>query len=74
MPTISVTTTSTRRPSLDSDPSSWLFAGTGLSAGGAIPDVLRNDFQAPAVGPQPDERSDPVPLAGPGREARRGLC
>jgi hypothetical protein len=33
-------------PLVDSDPSSWLFAGTGLSAGEAIPNVVRNDFQA----------------------------
>jgi hypothetical protein len=31
---------------VDSEPSSWLFAGTGLTAGETIPDVLTNDFQA----------------------------
>jgi hypothetical protein len=33
-------------PLVDSDPSSWLFVGTGLSAGATIPGVLSNDFQA----------------------------
>ena len=32
-------------PLVDSDPSSWLFAGTGLSGEAAIPGVLSNDFQ-----------------------------
>jgi hypothetical protein len=32
-------------PLVDSDPSSWLFAETGLSGGAAIPGVLSNDFQ-----------------------------
>jgi hypothetical protein len=32
-------------PLVDSDPSSWLFAGTGLGGGATIPDVLSNDFQ-----------------------------
>jgi hypothetical protein len=30
---------------VDSDPTSWLFAGTGLHAGSTIPGVLSNDFQ-----------------------------
>jgi len=32
-------------PLVVSDPSSWLFAGTGLAAGAQIPDVLTTDFQ-----------------------------
>ena len=36
----------TARSLVDSDPSSWLFAGTGLAEGQAIPSVLSNDFQA----------------------------
>jgi hypothetical protein len=32
-------------PLVDSDPSSWLFAGTGLHGGSTIPGVLSNDFQ-----------------------------
>lgn len=32
-------------PLVVSNPSSWLFAGTGLSAGAKIPGVLRADFQ-----------------------------
>jgi hypothetical protein len=32
-------------PLVDSDPSSWLFAGTGMQAGATIPGVLSNDFQ-----------------------------
>jgi hypothetical protein len=30
---------------MDSDPTSWLFARTGLAAGATIPGVLANDFQ-----------------------------
>lgn len=33
-------------PLVVSDPSSWLFAGTGLAAGAQIPGVLGTDFQA----------------------------
>jgi hypothetical protein len=38
-----------------SEPSSWLFAGSGLGAGSTIPDVLTGDFQAydPALGGTP---------------------
>lgn len=36
----------TAAPLVDSDPPSWLFAGTGLTQGQAIPSVLSNDFQA----------------------------
>jgi hypothetical protein len=32
-------------PLVDSNPTSWLFAGTGLAAGATIPNVLANDFQ-----------------------------
>ncbi|MGA2306345.1 MAG: N,N-dimethylformamidase beta subunit family domain-containing protein [Acidimicrobiales bacterium] len=32
-------------PLVDSDPSSWLFAHSGLRAGGTVPGVLANDFQ-----------------------------
>ena len=32
-------------PLVDSDPSSRLFAGTGLRRGATIPGVLSNDFQ-----------------------------
>lgn len=41
-------------PLVDSDPSSWLFAGTGLRGGSTIPGVLSNDFQE-------YERSAPAP-------------
>ncbi|HLH99272.1 MAG TPA: N,N-dimethylformamidase beta subunit family domain-containing protein, partial [Acidimicrobiales bacterium] len=33
-------------PLVDTDPSSWLWAGTGLRKGAKIPGVLRGDFQA----------------------------
>jgi hypothetical protein len=37
---------STSAPLVDSDPSSWLWAGTGLTAGAEIPGILLGDFQA----------------------------
>ncbi len=50
------------------DPASWLFAGTGLTAGSSVPDVLRNDFDA--LGPPGTFPSDvqvmahsPIPAA-----------
>ena len=33
-------------PFVVSDPSSWLFAGTGLKAGALVPGVMTSDFQA----------------------------
>ena len=33
-------------PMVVSDPSSWLYAGTGLGAGASIPGVMSSDFQA----------------------------
>jgi hypothetical protein len=41
-------------PLVDSDPSSWLFAGTGMGGGATIPGVLANDFQEyEASAPEP---------------------
>jgi hypothetical protein len=42
-------------PLVVSDPSSWLFAGTGLGPGASIPGVFAGDFQAydPALGGTP---------------------
>jgi hypothetical protein len=42
-------------PLVVSEPSSWLFAGTGLGPGATIPAVLNGDFQAydPALGGTP---------------------
>ncbi|HUJ66361.1 MAG TPA: N,N-dimethylformamidase beta subunit family domain-containing protein, partial [Acidimicrobiales bacterium] len=42
-------------PLVVSEPTSWLFAGTGLGAGATIPNVLTGDFQAyyPSLGGTP---------------------
>jgi hypothetical protein len=43
-------------PLVDSDPSSWFFAGTGLTAGAQVPGVLLGDFQAyQAADPNPPD-------------------
>ena len=51
-------------PLVDTDPTSWLYAGTGLTAGSLVPGVLRADFQSYLPG-EPGPRNVEVQARSP---------